>query len=331
VNDTNLQRYDVDNGNGRTSEEIRAEIERTRNQMSEKIDSLQERLRPETLKQQAQTVVQDVVRESADELISYMNEHLHQVSQTVIDTVKRHPVPTALVGFGLGWLMISSMSGPKRSESRGQRRSSHQYQPKYQPQYQPQYQPTHWSTEEAMYYTGNYPQYEHPSHSTPLPAEVVYAGDYSRQDLAQMRQQYTEPQSASPGDQPSGRPLQQTINENPLLFGALALAVGAAVGLCLPRTQTERRLIGDARERVFESAQAIAGNVAHQVQQLTQTDNSPQSHSRIFDNRQVDARPEAQRERAWAQATEEVPPPTSRRGIVHAAEKDIQPASRPAV
>jgi ElaB/YqjD/DUF883 family membrane-anchored ribosome-binding protein len=52
-----------------------------------------------------------------------------------------------------------------------------------------------------------------------------------------------------------GANAQMIVEENPLAVGAIALAVGTAVGLALPPTRTEQRLMGEASGRVLDQAQ----------------------------------------------------------------------------
>jgi len=66
----------------------------------------------------------------------------------------------------------------------------------------------------------------------------------------------------------------QTLHENPLAVSAAAVTLGLAVGLSLPDTPLEDKLMGEARDTVMEKAQATAqetmdkvGQVAQQVQQ----------------------------------------------------------------
>ncbi|WP_152047215.1 DUF3618 domain-containing protein [Aureimonas psammosilenae] len=47
-----------------------------------------------------------------------------------------------------------------------------------------------------------------------------------------------------------------TLQEEPLIFGAIALAVGAAIGASLPSTRTEDELLGDTRDRLRDQAYA---------------------------------------------------------------------------
>lgn len=48
------------------------------------------------------------------------------------------------------------------------------------------------------------------------------------------------------------------MKDQPLLAGALGIAVGAALGAALPRTESEERLMGDASEETMQSAKEKA-------------------------------------------------------------------------
>lgn len=50
------------------------------------------------------------------------------------------------------------------------------------------------------------------------------------------------------------RSFLDTLQEEPLIVGAVALALGAAVGAALPRTQREDELFGEARDRLRDEA-----------------------------------------------------------------------------
>jgi ElaB/YqjD/DUF883 family membrane-anchored ribosome-binding protein len=52
--------------------------------------------------------------------------------------------------------------------------------------------------------------------------------------------------------------LQYWMDRNPLACGAVAMAVGVAVGLALPESRREQELMGDARDRVVDKTRAMA-------------------------------------------------------------------------
>src|SRR3712207_1087798 len=86
-------------------EHTRTEIERTRADMSETVDAIQERLSPENLKEQAKDRVKEATVGRAQE-----------AGSGIVETIRANPLPAALTGIGLGWLLVSARRS--RSEER---------------------------------------------------------------------------------------------------------------------------------------------------------------------------------------------------------------------
>jgi len=61
---------------------------------------------------------------------------------------------------------------------------------------------------------------------------------------------------------------QQMLYENPLAVGAMAMTLGAAVGMAVPATRPEQRIMGEARDRLMEKAQQTTQEVAQKVQNV---------------------------------------------------------------
>lgn len=112
--------------NGMTPDEIKADIERKRNEMSEKIDTIQDRFRPDNLKAEAKSVAQDVIKESSDVLKDYLRTNAQEMTRAVGESFRRNPIPTALMALGLGWLVYSSVNGrsDEQESMRGYPRAS---------------------------------------------------------------------------------------------------------------------------------------------------------------------------------------------------------------
>ena len=62
------------------------------------------------------------------------------------------------------------------------------------------------------------------------------------------------------------RSVESTLRQNPLALGAVAVAVGAAIGLALPSSKVEDEWMGEAKERLFDSAQELAGDAIHKAE-----------------------------------------------------------------
>jgi len=58
------------------------------------------------------------------------------------------------------------------------------------------------------------------------------------------------------------------IEENPLAVGAVALALGAAVGMALPSTRVEGQLMGETKQQLLQKAQDTAGELVDKVKQV---------------------------------------------------------------
>ena len=115
-----------------TTEEIRADIEQTRAELSETIDAIQEKLAPDTLKEQAKEVVRDATVGRAEQALGDAQETVREAGTGIMDMIKQNPIPVAMVGLGLGWLWFnrqrqSSESEYQRGYSGGSGRGSIRY------------------------------------------------------------------------------------------------------------------------------------------------------------------------------------------------------------
>ena len=155
----------------------------------------------------------------------------------VIERLRRNPVPAALAGVGLTWFAFST--GGERSGER----------------------PRYGRNDEVRYGGGNRASEGRLSElpdATAAIAQVTsrtreYAADAadSVQRIARQRKNH----------------LQRTMEQNPLLVGASALILGAAVGLAVPETDTENEWMGDARDNVVDRARDMARGAATKVEE----------------------------------------------------------------
>jgi hypothetical protein len=105
-----------DDSESLSSNEIRADIDNTRASVGDKIDQLQARLDPSRLKAQAQETVQEMLSDTANSMTDYVRTHKDEMVSSLTDAARRNPLPTALIGLGLGWLVLESMAGSRRDD-----------------------------------------------------------------------------------------------------------------------------------------------------------------------------------------------------------------------
>ena len=301
---SNYTEYDPD-----SPDAIKAEIERTRNQMSNKIDTLQDRLHPDNLKQQAQEALQNAIQEGADSIKQYVQENTMEIRNAVIDSFKQNPIPTALVGIGLGWILLESLSsGDKRSSRQEWNRGNDEYNYGSRQGY-----PDEMGRTYGGYTTGGGSNYSGTSYASES-SGLANAGEAIREsgrnignkvqgigstvketastvkektsqaveqvqdtagqiaDQVSDKTQQLSQQTAHLGEQ-TGRQMQQAyhvMEENPLVVAAAALALGAVIGLVLPATRRENEMVGDMRDQLMEKGKAVASDMTHRVKEVVE-------------------------------------------------------------
>jgi ElaB/YqjD/DUF883 family membrane-anchored ribosome-binding protein len=380
--------------------EIEGEIAATRAQMTHTVDAIQQRLSPETLKEQVKEraeVVKDQVMETAghlkdelkeqvketathlkDELKEHLAEakdhvrtqvreqfdeaknhvreatigrvehmahragdvvhdvgiHLRDTQGGIVGTIRDNPIPAAITGFGLAWLLMSAARS--RRTVREDARIDTRYRTdagRYEHLYDERGYPLHanggarmgWREDERTGPMGRMQDrvsnmahgvqeratgmahgvQERAGHMvdraehgverfvdqagnvvhrtmdqagnivhrvTDRAGNIVHrVGDqaghlaHDVQDRAGMM--YGR---ANEGIHRAERRVEDTFQENPLAIGAIALAVGAAVGLAFPMSRRENELMGSARDQLFEKAEGFVHQAAGRAQEVAQ-------------------------------------------------------------
>jgi ElaB/YqjD/DUF883 family membrane-anchored ribosome-binding protein len=227
-------------------ERTRAEIERTRADMSETVDAIQERLSPENLKEQAKDTIKEATVGRAQE-----------AGSGIVETIRANPLPAALTGIGLGWLLVSARrSGSGQAGYQG-RVYDYDYPPRYEDRT-----------------TSGGPSVSSPGEALGRARDRVGESATQAQDKAGEVASRTQDRVSNLSDQAryqaqrASGGFQRMVRENPLAMGALAVGTGAAVGLAIPETTKEHEVMGEARDTLVERAQEKAQDVQQRVQRV---------------------------------------------------------------
>jgi ElaB/YqjD/DUF883 family membrane-anchored ribosome-binding protein len=275
------------------TEHLKAQIEETRSQMGETIDAIQERLSIQNISEQVKEQVSEHINnalETAKETVydatignlgkagKFMQNVGKELSKTEAGKfARKNPFPLVLIGLGVG-LLAYEFSGKKR-------RPAHRYYDENEGRrdYRGGSGITSSVSNTLKSATGKIGDtasgaYESVSNvagsalntvsdtansayegvtsaatnaysSVSNIAGTAYekVGDYS----VQAREQY-----------------DYYIEENPLAVGAVALAIGAAVGLSLPSTRYEGELLGEYRQQLLDKAQTAAGDLVDKAKEV---------------------------------------------------------------
>lgn len=358
---------------------IRQEIEQTRTEMSQTIDELQARLNPQHIVEQVKETVHDATIGKVEDVVSNVTETARNTSSGIMDTIKSNPIPAALLGASLGWILLQSGSSNKQDSAVQAYPQPYPYNYPVQPGY-----PTANGTPTKSEQPGMVGRFVETVKNNPIPAAVAgisigyimmqgqnqdkssqnYQSQQPTQKLTSKAGNIVNDVTATVGDKvgqagekigdvtsstvdtvgnvagtvgdtignvagtvgdtisnvagtvgdtignvagtvggtignvagtagdavihapgavvhqahQAQNQLQRMTSENPLFVGAVAVAIGTAIGLLLPSTSQENQLLGEARDNLLHKAQdtvsetvnkvgTVAGNVVEEVQQ----------------------------------------------------------------
>jgi hypothetical protein len=250
------------------TDHLKAQIEETRTQMSETIDALQERLSFENLSGQVsdhvsnalQTVKDTVYDATIGKAVGVMKTMGNGISDSgFVRTARKNPFPLILIGLGAGLLAYNSFSG--RGKTRRNRPGNFrdfERQPELladRPHMLTEPQGKAGGLTDKVSDAAN-SAYEGVSHAM----DSAYSG---AKDIA--NRAYSK---AGEFGTMAGDTYDRYLQDNPLIIGAAAFAVGAAVGLAIPSTRYEGELMGETRDDLVRKAQTTGSTILDKTKQI---------------------------------------------------------------
>jgi hypothetical protein len=165
-----------------------------------------------------------------DRSLQYLRDHGGELTRDVGAAVRRNPVPIMLAVAGLGWLVASSVRsryatddefGDESPYADARYAAARQRSGKFQGRVAAARERIYASREAAA-------------------NKFAQAADATREQT--LRTQYR---------------VASAIERQPILWGSIAVAVGALVGAVIPATQYEDRIVGQVRDRAVERAKQM--------------------------------------------------------------------------
>jgi hypothetical protein len=236
---------DAPKGNGsRRPVQIMAEINQTREEMDQTLSAIEHRLTPGQL---------------VDQGLDYLKHSgAREYAANLGASLKTHPLPATLAGIGIAWMMAvgSRPAQPASSAASGPGVGERMHSAKDAVSGKVQ------SAKESL--TGGMQ-----SARESLTGRV----QSTRESLASGVQSARE-RASQLGDT-AGRQIErvregwgQIMEENPLVLGAVGLAIGALAAALAPRTRAEDELMGETRDGLIEQAKRAGSAKLEEAKQM---------------------------------------------------------------
>jgi uncharacterized protein YjbJ (UPF0337 family) len=212
-----------------------------------------------------------MLSDTANSMTDYVKTHRDEMVTSLADAARRNPLPTALVGIGIGWLILESMAGPRRTTGRPMHQGVGSY---YAPE--ENFNPTsNWRPPEYSNQQNYNPTYGQGFSQGYNPSTGQGYNPTSGQDFSRgYGQSYSSQSSGQNYGQPSGQGYNQGYNqesryeerpnygnghqqgENPL-----SKATGAVKDSVSGMTDRMGDTMGDMKDRAGD----VAGNIQDRV------------------------------------------------------------------
>ena len=192
---------------------------------------------PDTLEREAEATRRDIANtmdlleqrlspgQLLDRALSMSREHGGEFASNLGRSIKYHPVPLMLTAVGISWLALAENRPPPPGDGAGgdelADRARHAGDA---------------ALGSAREKASNLSERMHQSAGS-LRASASHASESLRDQSARVRERF-----------------EQTLHDQPLVLGALGLALGAILGGALPRSQYEDRTVGKYGDRLREQA-----------------------------------------------------------------------------
>lgn len=214
----------MSNDTDRTASDIQRDVERTRSELDQTLIAIEHRFSRGQLIEQGMNYLRQ----------SGAREYMLNLSRSV----RQDPLPLALVGVSLAWLMVSNGRGPVREPGVDSTSGDG---------FASSLKDKATSVKEGV--TGV-------AHSLTDTAEAAkeraqQLGDSARQQAERMRQGY-----------------EQLVRDQPLALGAVGLAIGALVAALSPRTRAEDELLGASSDKLKEEVRDLGREQVEKVKQV---------------------------------------------------------------
>jgi len=239
---------------------------------------------------QAKTALREATIGKVETMAKNATETTGGLSHTVVETIKAHPLPAAVAGLSLGWLFLNRSSGAGQPGYQG----AAAYRAPAYGQYGPSQRGGPSGTADQIQATvGQVTDRAQQTTGQALDTAGQVAGQVQEtaghmvgqvQDTAgQVVDQAQEQVSRAQGF------LQAQLDENPLVVGAVAIALGGVLAAAMHPTRREDQLLGETRDRLLGSAQEL-------------TQDTMQKVGRVMGEAQSTAKQEAQKQELLPQS-----------------------------
>jgi ElaB/YqjD/DUF883 family membrane-anchored ribosome-binding protein len=254
------------------TEIIAADIRITQERLGDTVEEIGERFNPTRLKEELKSDIRDATIGKVENMAQQTADMVSDAQRSLMESIRENPIPVVLVGLGLGWMILNASTRTKRMEA-GSQYDNYQRRGGARSMYDEQQ-----GDGSSMYYDDqrgrDYDQQQSGTldRARNKASDVVDTVKQKTTQLADETQRKASEMGERVADQTrmQTRRVERAFQDNPLVIGAAALALGLAAGLAIPSTETEDELVGETRDELVDKMRDVAEDTKSKVQQVAE-------------------------------------------------------------
>jgi hypothetical protein len=237
---------------GKDSETLEREINQTRDEMNRTLDSLERKLTAGQL---------------LDQCLKFFGKTGSEIGSSIGNCVKENPMPVVLTATGIAWMIFGSGSGEDRAGRR------HRVYDDDRIDYSDQGYLV--KIGETLESGATAARSQLAGSKDAVKDRVSKSADTIRESVDKTTDRVKETvkrttNAAQVQAERAREGFTTLLEEQPLILGALGIALGAAIGAALPSTDQEDRLLGEMRDKTMEKAKQLGGEAYEKGRQAAE-------------------------------------------------------------
>lgn len=240
---------------GPSSDEIRADIEQTRERLGQTVEQLGAQLNPSHLAQRVKDSVREATIGRVQDMATRAKENVVDSGRGIANVIRENPVQAAIVAAGIGWMLMKNRDRDSGSRYRDDR--DYDDRGGREPNV----------AQRAM--SGAAAVAEDAASGV---REIAHDVADKAQDVAHdvSERAKTATDRVTYKTRSTMRQIEDRYQDSPIALGAFAVATGLAIGFAMPASRKEAEIMGGVRDELVDKAKEQLSETTEKVENVVE-------------------------------------------------------------
>ena len=243
---------------GLSSDEIRADIEQTRERLGQTVETLGAQLNPSHLAQRVKDSVREATIGRVQDMATRAKENVAESGRGIANVIRENPVQAAIVAAGIGWMLMKN-----RDRDSGQRYRYDRYDRDYD--YRERGEPN--VARRAMSGAASVAE-DAASGVKEMASDVADKAKDVAHDVSEKAKTATD--RVAYKTRSTMHQIEDRYQDSPIALGAFAVAAGLAIGFSMPSSRKEAEIMGGARDELVDKAKEQLSETTEKVENVVE-------------------------------------------------------------